>query len=109
MALQARLTIVPLIGDQQQPPIVVTTCDFSARGLAFLNEKHMQVGDQFITELPRRNGGRVRLLCEVARCEQTASAAFHRIGANFICNIEPQPVGADTASDLKRIQEAMSK
>jgi hypothetical protein len=109
MALQARLTIMQLVGDELQPPAVVTTCDFSARGLAFLHETPMRIGEQFITELPRRSGGRVRLLCEVMRCEMTRDEAFHRIGANFICNIEPQPIGADTESELKRIQATMLK
>jgi hypothetical protein len=109
MALQARLTIVPLIGDQPQQPIAVTTCDFSARGLAFLNEKPMRRGEQFITELPRRTGGRVRLLCEVVRSEPTGTQEFHRIGANFICNVEPQPIGMDHERELKRIRETMLK
>jgi hypothetical protein len=107
MALQARITIVPLVGNEQQRAMDVTTCDFSARGIAFLNNKPMRIGDQFITELPRRSGGRVNLLCEVVRSESTG--AFYRIGANFLCNVEPQATNANDEAELKRIREAMLK
>jgi hypothetical protein len=108
MALQARLTIFPLVGHDLQEAVVVTTCDFSARGISFLNAKAMRVGEQFITELPRRNGGRVNLLCEVVRSEPT-SGPYWRIGANFLCNVEPQTAGAPDENELKRIQATMMK
>jgi hypothetical protein len=107
MALQARITIVPLVGNEPQHAVDVTTCDFSARGIAFLSNKPMRIGDQFITELPRRTGGRVNLLCEVVRSEATGD--FHRIGANFICNAEPQPTTPNDENELKRIRDAMLK
>src|SRR4051794_25940173 len=76
LELQARVQIVPIISGHPPPPVDVDVCDFSIRGLSFLNATAMNPGDQFITELPRQSGGRVRLLCTVANSRPAPQRGF---------------------------------
>lgn len=107
LELQSVCKIMPVVdGRRATEAIQVDVCDFSARGIAILHQTAMQVGDQFVTELPRQGGGRVQLLCRVANVRQVSGESY-RIGAEFICSVQPElrsPGGADGVSDLREVQ-----
>src|SRR4051794_19969695 len=65
MDLAARVTITPIHAGHKLAPMQVTISDFSARGVAFTDPVEMELGRQFILELPRREGGSACLLCTV--------------------------------------------
>ena len=75
----------------------VTACDYSALGISILRSCAMNVGDQFVTYLPIKHGGQTALLCTVASCKPDADALF-RIGAEFICVVQPGDSPSDRAS-----------
>lgn len=108
LELQTRIRITPTEFGDRLPPVDVTVCDFSARGIAFLQPTPMQPGQQFVTTLPRKHGGSVELLCTVAHCTQVSNQ-LHRIGAEFTCTLSPaspQPSEADV-QEMARIRKSM--
>jgi hypothetical protein len=84
MDLQARIKIMPIYSGARLNAMYVMVSDFSARGIAFLHSAQMTAGQQFITELPRKGGGNVELLCTVMHCDPMGHNAF-TVGAEFTC------------------------
>jgi hypothetical protein len=108
MELQARVKIMPIHGGAKLNAMYVMVSDFSARGIAFLHSASMSAGQQFITELPRKGGGNVELLCTVMHCEPVGHNAF-TIGAEFTCALNPgaKHIPSDDARAVKRIRESL--
>lgn len=106
MDLQARIRIHPMADGRRQDPVSVIVSNFSARGLSFINPTSIEMGTQFITALPRKGGGSVEMLCTVVHSHHAGPNAW-RIGAEFTCAAPTQPVGADSADEMKRIRESM--
>jgi hypothetical protein len=103
--LHARVKIIPVIAGRRLEPVLVEVYDFSARGICFLHATAMTVGDQFVTELPRQGGGRVQLLCSVANVQKVSPPAY-RIGAEFICSVQPdaRPISDEGGADVREVQ-----
>jgi len=108
MDLNARIKITPIASGQRMEEMNVMACDFSARGVAFLNNTALPAGAQFITELPRRSGGTVQFLCTIMHSEAVGGSMF-RIGSEFTCTLQPAPQtsAADDQREMKRIRESM--
>ena len=104
LELRARCKIMPVVGGKRTSAVEVDVCDFSARGMAFPYAKPMNCGDQFVTELPRQGGGKVQLLCSVANVQQLSPESY-RIGAEFICSVQPDRDGSpDVVGQLREVQ-----
>src|SRR4051812_7118864 len=82
MDLQARIKILPVTSGKRLEPLTVTICDFSARGISFIDQTPMEMGQQFVLELPRREGAPVTLLCTVMHIKHVGPE-IHRMGAEF--------------------------
>jgi hypothetical protein len=86
--------------------------DFSARGVGFLSSQQLEVGRQFIIELPRQQGGKVRLLCTVTNSTQLPRGLF-RMGAEFTGAAPPTDRPANSAAkdahEVERIRQSMLK
>ena len=87
--LQARVSVTPIVGQRRGASKDVTVCDFSPRGMSFLNDAAMNHDDQFVAHIPRRGGGTVDLLCTVLHV-RTITEKQHRIGVEFTCSLDPQ-------------------
>jgi hypothetical protein len=85
--LNASVKVIPLLQNQQLPAQTVIVSDFTSRGIAIQFPSPLQVGDQFIAEIPRKSGGVAQLLCSVAHC-RPGNAHFHRVGAEFIRTLD---------------------
>lgn len=105
--LRARIRITPIAAGEQLESFEVMVCDFSARGIAFLHSTPMVDSDQFITQLPRRSGGSVQLLCTVMHCVEISADEF-RIGADFTSTtpVTGQEDGTSTIG-TRRTKESM--
>ncbi|HMB96777.1 MAG TPA: PilZ domain-containing protein [Tepidisphaeraceae bacterium] len=110
MELQANIKITPIHSGNRLSAMHVIVSDFSARGIAFLHATPMPLGQQFITELPRKSGGVVELLCTVAHCSIIGHNAY-RVGAEFTCALQTDPkhIPANDPRELQRIKESMLK
>ena len=86
--LVASVKITPVAGGKYLDSITVTICDFSARGVAFIDAKPLERGLQFVLELPRRSGGAVAMLCTVTHVK-SVGPQMSRMGAEFTCILEP--------------------
>jgi hypothetical protein len=108
LELQSRVHISPIVDGEKLPPTLVTVCDFSARGMAFLHNGNLPAGQQFITELPRRSGGTVELLCTVVHCRPSTSTLYC-IGAEFTCTLQPgsKRPAAEDSGEVDRIRETI--
>jgi hypothetical protein len=110
MDLQARIKITPVTAGKSQGALAVTICDFSARGISFVDETRMEIGQQFILELPRREGGPVSLLCTVMHVKPVGND-IHRMGAEFTCGVQSSAQHKDTSSsespEARRIRASM--
>lgn len=110
MDLQARIKITPVIDGDSHSTINVTICDFSARGISFIHEQAMDIGQQFVLELPRREGGPVSLLCTVMHVK-AAGHNLHRMGAEFTCGVQTasrdERNSSSQAAEAERIRASM--
>jgi hypothetical protein len=106
--IQARVKITPIVSGQRQAPMTVIVSNFSPRGLSLMHPTGMAPGEQFITELPRKEGGIVELLCTVAHCVPVNGESF-KVGAEFTCTVRPMIPGneSDDQLQMKRIRESM--
>ena len=108
LEIRAKVKIIPVISGQWLDPVEVLVCDFSARGISFLFSSDMEHGRQFVTELPRKAGGSVLILCTVMHARSVGTNTF-RVGAEFTCPAHPpakaQP--ADDSREMQRIRESM--
>ena len=109
--LQASVRITPVVSGRQLAPISVIISDFSARGIAFVESSPMEAGQQFVLELPRREGGNVSLLCTVMHVKPCGRNAY-RIVAEFTCGVQPSSQSNSAhekpdAAEVKRIRESM--
>lgn len=107
--LTARVKIIPIVSGKRLAPTQIMVCNFSARGLSFIYEQPMERGRQFITELPRKSGGVLEMLCTVVHSDPVGSNAY-RMGAEFTCTV-PGAQSAGTSQgdteEMKRIRESM--
>ena len=90
-------------------PITLTVNNFSPRGLGLLVHDALPAGTQFLTELPRKSGGSVALLCTVMHAREV-SKGLYQIGAEFTCVLHAPPARAQIeqlAQDVSRIRSSM--
>ncbi|HVT87780.1 MAG TPA: PilZ domain-containing protein [Tepidisphaeraceae bacterium] len=106
--LQAKIKIHPIAGDRKLDAIEVMCSNFSTRGLSFIHNIKMENGRQFVTEMPRKTGGSLEMLCTVMHSTSMGVNAF-RIGAEFTCVIPkaPPPQPADALDEVARIRKSM--
>ncbi len=107
LELQTQVKVTPHLAGAHKAPIYVAVCDFSARGISFLYPAAMTVGQQFVTELPRKTGGFVELLCTALHSRLVSKSLF-RIGAEFTCTVSGgwRPDGGDN-QEMNRISRSM--
>jgi PilZ domain-containing protein len=106
MELHARVKITPTDAAGPRKTIEVAVCDFSARGISFLNEAPMHAGQQFILQLPRKAGGSVWFLCTTMHCRMVNESLF-RVGSEFTCTVQPPPASDDAEAQIERIRQSM--
>lgn len=107
MDLQAKVRIYPMADGERLAALTVVVSNFSARGLSFVYSKGMESGTQFITELPRKGGGTVEMLCTVAHSVKVGDSDLFRIGAEFTCAAPARTAQPDDADQMSRIREKM--
>lgn len=104
--LNAQIRIRPVDEADTLTACYVNVSNFSARGISFVHNIQLETGAQFITELPRKNGGQVELLCTVAHVEPAGPNSF-RIGAEFTCVIPTRAPANNSNDELSRIKAKM--
>lgn len=93
----------------QQPPVAWTVNNFSPRGLGLLVHDPLESGTQFVTELPRKSGGTVTLLCGVVHCRRI-NDKLYQVGAEFTCVLHAPVERAkihELAADVSRIRQSL--
>jgi hypothetical protein len=112
MELQAKMKITPIVAGKRGVSSFAALCDFSARGLCILQSEAMESGQQFITEMPRKSGGNIELLC-TAMHSRSITPSLYRIGAEFTCTLSTAqsfPSSAakpDSNDEMSRIRDSM--
>ena len=83
VGLRTRLSIVHgPTGPFEAPPVDVWLRDLSAGGIGIVHSQEMDRGTPFVAHLPRRQGGSLRVLYEVAHCKRLAKDLYS-IGAKL--------------------------
>jgi hypothetical protein len=95
--LLSRAAIYPTQTEFGQSAVVYLN-DVSVLGVGFLHRQSMNVGRDFILQLPRKRGSAVMILCVVKRCEACGPRFF--VGASFTRILSPDAeVTAPNRSD----------
>jgi hypothetical protein len=88
VGVRSRASIVPYTNGVAREGVGVELRDFSHRGIRFLHSARLARGDQFVLELPQREGKPVHILCTVMHCRTTPEG--FSTGAEFTCVLRPQ-------------------
>jgi hypothetical protein len=93
----------------QGAPTTLTVVNFSPRGFGLLVREPLSPGTQFVTELPRKSGGAVALLCTVVHA-RPVSEGLHQVGVEFTCVLHAPAAPAQIhqlAEDVNRIRHSV--
>ncbi len=95
VGVRARVTILPVDGDsavrQRPAPSNVRLRDVGPRGIGFIADLDMKLGQKFLVLLHRERGGVIHLLAEVRRSRQVSTGSFE-IGGAFHLNATREEV-----------------
>jgi len=93
--------------DPNLPQVSVLLRDVSSRGASLLCDFAIERGQSFVLHLKGENKQEVEMLCSAIHCKscRPANTAPFQIGAEFICQVHPQP--ADSEADIDRIQQSI--
>jgi hypothetical protein len=98
--LLSRAAIYPTETEFGQSAVVYLN-DVSALGVGFLHRQSMNLGRDFILQLPRKRGSAVMILCVVRRCEACGPRFF--VGASFV-----RMLGADAEVTTSKRSDELS-
>ncbi len=105
VTIRARISIAACNDTQREAPTIVSVRDLSVRGIGFLHDKLLPVGQQLIVYLNRKNEEPLAVLCGVVHC-RTLEENLHSIGAEFICPVPPTqtptPNADSEADDIRK-------
>ena len=76
VGVRLKLTILPSGG-----PAVVRVRNISRRGLGFVHNQPLAIGQAFIISLPRESGGTVEMIGRVERCRPLDGGGSYDVGA----------------------------
>lgn len=97
VGVRLRLTILPCGTPEpgrsaaKPIPVSVRLRDLSRRGLGFVHNGPLEIGQAFLITLPRQTGGQVHLLGRVERCRPIDGGAFD-IGGSIRLDVPRQEV-----------------
>ncbi|MCC6423993.1 MAG: PilZ domain-containing protein [Phycisphaerales bacterium] len=93
--------------DKSEMQLQILMRDFSSRGISFLCDMDLERGQSFVLQLNRPNNEIMEMLCSVVHsksCRPGNTAPF-QIGAEFICQVHPQP--DESLADLDQIRQSI--
>lgn len=90
----------------QKEPIAALLRDFSPRGVSLLMNLPMERGQSFVLHFKQNDGKEVEMLCTAVHC-QPGGKDRYLVGAEFSCQVEPEPVPQEHQSELDRIRQSI--
>ena len=99
VGVRLRLTILPCRDRRTEAgapaecgePVIVRLRNLSRRGLGFIHNQPLQLGQPFIITLPSERGGHVRMLGRVERC-RTIDSGTYDIGCSIRTDVPREEI-----------------